>query len=94
MSYDATRDVPAYIATHPVCGHVRMAAVDDRPGDKDLAKELADCVRRGLVIERVTVGVVRDLPINDEPGRSWGGCAQCDKKKQKKAKKGEQLEIA
>jgi len=49
---------PTYIARKS-CGCVVFAMVDEpNPSDaykKDMAKELAGCIKRGLTIERVTV---------------------------------------
>jgi len=55
---------PTYIGRKP-CGCVVFAMVDEpNPTPqyrKDLAKELARCIRQGLEIERVTVEYVRNL---------------------------------
>lgn len=56
---DNDENVPTYIARKPDCGCIVMACVDESAHAKDIAKEIARCVRAGLIIERVTVGYVR-----------------------------------
>ena len=48
----------AYIGTRD-CGHVCFAVVDSPYHKKDTARELAKAVRRGLVIDHVTVEEAR-----------------------------------
>ena len=57
---------PCYIARtaaatkhHPLIGTVVFAMVDDGTRPKDVAKEIAKCIRDGLTVERVPVGWVR-----------------------------------
>lgn len=53
-------ETPAYIARCKKCKAIVMATVDVPEHAKDVAKDIADCVRRGFVIEHVTVGYVRE----------------------------------
>lgn len=57
---DDGRDVPSYIGRWPDCGCVVFAIVDDGTQPKWVARECAAQMRAGLVLERVTVGWVRD----------------------------------
>jgi len=52
-------ETPAYIARCKTCGAIVMATVDLPEHAKDVAKDIASCVRRGFAIEHVTVGYVR-----------------------------------
>ena len=49
----------AYIARKP-CGCVVFVTVDDERYKQDTAKEIAECIREGLTVERVTCEAVRD----------------------------------
>ncbi len=64
------RDSPTYIGRHPTCGHIRLAIVDDEPGDRTVARWVADGIRDGLVVNRETSSVVR--------AKGFGSCATCD----------------
>ena len=66
------RDSPTYIGRHPTCGHIRLAIVDDEPGDPMVARWVAGGIRDGLVVNRETSSVVRAEGV--------GSCATCDPK--------------
>jgi hypothetical protein len=51
----------AYISKMPCCGRVVMAAVDEPQYAKDNAKTVATAMRRGEIVERVTVAEVREM---------------------------------
>lgn len=63
-------DSPTYIGRHPGCGHIRMAIVDNEPGDPTVARWVAQGITDGLTIERVTSSVVR--------AEGFGSCEACD----------------
>lgn len=57
-----TNDEPmAYIGTAP-CGCVRFAMVDTPERQKTVAREVANAIRDGLTISRVTCEHVRQTP--------------------------------
>ena len=56
---------PTYLLRRPSCGHVVGLCVDEPTWKKEAAKFCADGIRRGLAVERVTVGAVRDGSIGD-----------------------------
>lgn len=58
-------ETPAYIARCKKCNAIVMATVDIPEHAEDVANDIADCVRRGFTIERVTVGYVR---------QNWSSC--------------------
>lgn len=60
----ANEEVPAYIARCK-CGAIIMATVDKPELSEDNAKEIAACIRQGYVIERTTVGHVREMDWMD-----------------------------
>lgn len=70
-----------YVAKHAVCGHIRAAFVDPdtcpevatKEVRKDLAKCLADWIKRGYRVERV------------EPTSIGLACATCDPEMREKA---------
>jgi len=71
-----TKDLtPTFIAKKP-CGCVVFAMVDEpNPSPQyrnELAKEIANCIKQGLTIEKVTVDYIRNLKTM--------GCT-CDKVK-------------
>ena len=71
-------DHPAYIGRSP-CGCITFATVDMPEHKRTVAKEVAQAMRDGLTIERVTVQFVRE---------NWGpGCDQCRPKPKGKTKK-------
>ena len=74
----ANEEVPAYIGRCK-CGAIRFTTVDKPEYAKDNAKEIAKCIRAGLIIERVTVGYVRATP--------WGDCTCCKKATEKECRK-------
>ena len=45
------------------CGGIVFAVVDNPEHAADTAKEVADCIRDGYVVERGTVGFVRSRPF-------------------------------
>ena len=51
-------ETPAYIARCKTCGAIIMATVDKPEYAENVADDVADCIRRGFAIERVTVGYV------------------------------------
>lgn len=54
--------VYAYVGKCASCGAVRFAAVD-RPEDKrQVARDVAEAIRDGFVVERVTVEAARAMP--------------------------------
>ena len=53
------KKTPAYIALCK-CGAIVMATVDKPEYAGNVANDVADCIRRGFKIERVTVGYVHD----------------------------------
>ncbi len=55
----SNENVPAYIARCPKCNGIVMAAVDDGNDRQALAKDIAQAIRDGYTVERVTVGWVR-----------------------------------
>ncbi len=61
----------AYIGRAP-CGCIRSACVDNEiVGKKDVAKAVAEMVRYGLTVDRVTIEDVR-------ADKTWKGCEKCD----------------
>lgn len=65
----ADENVPSYIGRCPKCNGIVMACVDEPQYTEDTAEYLCEAVKDGLIIERVTVGYVRE---------NWNGC-QCEK---------------
>lgn len=63
-------ETPAYIARCKKCSAIVMATVDIPEHAEDVANAIADCVRRGFTIERVTVGYVR---------KHWSASCICGK---------------
>ena len=57
---DERAKTPAYVGKRP-CGCVVAAIVDDGDDPKDVAKFVADLVRRGMTVERSTVEDARRL---------------------------------
>ena len=67
-------NTPSYIARCKCgCGGIVMATVDIPKHKKETAKTVAECIRDGLVVERVTVGYVRSNPF---------GCQKKDQQEQ------------
>jgi len=63
---------PCYIARCKCgCTGFVVAIVDNPNHKKEVAKEIASCIKEGFSIERVTVGYVRKTPLG------------CQKKKEK-----------
>ncbi len=60
-----SKDKPAYIGRCKKCGAISMATVDIPEHADDVALDVADCIRRGLSIERVTVGYVHEHSLSD-----------------------------
>lgn len=54
------RDVPTYLAVCPSCKNGVGVIVDDGDDPKSVAKFCSDMVKAGMVLERGTVGAVRD----------------------------------
>lgn len=55
---------PCYIARCKCgCTGIVVAIVDNPEHKKEIAKEVASCIKDGLSIERVTVGYVRSNPF-------------------------------
>lgn len=75
MSTPTTDDTPAWIARDPRCGHNLLVMVDSPEHRREVAKEIADCIRHGLVPERVTVSQAREI------GLQW--CDVCRPPKRK-----------
>lgn len=42
-----------YVATHPICGSIVVAVIDWPQHKKETARSVADCVRRGLEVDRI-----------------------------------------
>jgi len=57
----------AYIARKS-CGCLVMATVDNPDHSRDVAREVAKCVRMGWPVERITVEAVREIPLR------WESC--------------------
>jgi hypothetical protein len=57
---DEGAKTPAYIGRRP-CGCVVAAVVDDGDDPKDVAKFVAELVRKGITVERSTVEDARKL---------------------------------
>ena len=55
----SNENTPAYIARCPKCNGIVMAAVDNGYDRQALAKDIAQAIRDGYTVERVTVGWVR-----------------------------------
>lgn len=56
---DGDAEPMAYVARDRSCGHVVVAMVDTPSRRADTARELARAIRRGLLVERVTVNSLR-----------------------------------
>ncbi len=54
---------PAWIARDPRCGHNLLVMVDTPERKREVAKEIAACIRAGLVPERVTVAQAREIGL-------------------------------
>ena len=55
---------PAYIARCKCgCGGIIMATIDNPEHKKDVAKEVAKCIRDGYSVEQVTIGYVRQSKL-------------------------------
>lgn len=55
-------EVPSYIARcNCGCGGIVLATVDTPEHAKEVAKEVATCIKKGYAVERVTVGYVRQF---------------------------------
>lgn len=52
-------EIPTYIG-RAKCGCIQMAIVDDGTDLDEISKCVGDAIKRGLFIERVTVGFVRE----------------------------------
>lgn len=63
----------AYVGRHPICRHMRAVVVDDPAYAKDTANDVAEFIRHGLIVERVTAEEVRQHFAAD-------GCEICDKR--------------
>ena len=76
------RDVPTYIGRCQHCRQIVFAAVDDDgTNPKELAKAVADLLKRGRVLERSTVGFVRD----SNPGDWMCVCEPAPKRRKARA---------
>lgn len=63
---------PAYIAIAP-CGCCHAVTVDEPQYAKDVAKDIADWVKRGSHVEHTTVDKARELIVFDCPhDPKWG----------------------
>lgn len=62
-----------------ICEHgkIRVLMADRPEWGKDTAKEVSMCIRRGLIIDRVTVEEARKSDMN---------CPECDEKFKRKRK--------
>lgn len=69
---------PAWVARDPRCGHNLLVMVDTPERAREVAKEIAACIRAGLVPERVTVAQAREI------GLQW--CDVCRPPKGRKKK--------
>lgn len=63
----------AYIGQRPMCKAIIMATVDEPRRKKDVARDVAEAIRCGDVIEHVTVAFVQTTG-------NWGHCHCRDKK--------------
>lgn len=68
----------AYVGRRPTCGHVVFATVIDPQHALATAKSVADAIRDGLAIERMSVEAVRvaDWCPLDCPSRGGGSDAE------------------
>lgn len=78
MTPEELESTPAWIARDPRCGHNLMMIVDTPDRMREVANEVASCIRQGLVPERVTVREARAI------GLQW--CEVCHPPKKKPAK--------
>jgi len=63
----------AYIGRCPECKHVIFASADTPNNKKELAKDVGDCIKSGLEIERMSFEGVRKA--------TWGHDPQCKYKR-------------
>ncbi len=56
---DKNKNVPAYIG-RAACGCVVAAVVDDKSDPNMVSEHVAEFVKGGLIVERQTVGYVRE----------------------------------
>lgn len=64
MNDEERKKTPAYIARCK-CGTIIMATVDRPEYAEDVANDVADCIRRGFAVERVTVGYVHENGLTE-----------------------------
>jgi hypothetical protein len=74
---DNSGEHPCYVAKGK-CGHYYWAAVDLENARKEIAKEMADIIRRGDIVERKTVQFVRDGGLDWTKACREGLCNQTE----------------